>query len=91
MGKVHATPRVMSNDAQKDQAQPTRPATAFVVELYRRAFAEYGGRALWNIRQVEAEPTLEQVRAITRQLKTEGDMNARRLAEEIEQAIRADH
>ena len=44
---------------------------------------------MWNIREVEAEqPTLEEVLAITRQLRTEGDMNARRLAEQIEQAVR---
>jgi len=60
--------------------------TPAVVGFYRRAFAEFGGRALWNIREVEAEPTLEEVLAITRQLRTEGDMNARRLAEQIEQA-----
>ena len=61
-------------------------AAQHVVGLYRRAFAEFGGRALWNIREVKAVPTLDEVRAITRQLRTEGDMNARRLAEQIEQA-----
>jgi hypothetical protein len=59
-----------------------------VVGLYRRAFAEYGARALWNITEYE-DPTIEQVLAITRQLRTEGDVKARRLAEEIEQAARA--
>jgi hypothetical protein len=60
-----------------------------VVGLYRRAFAQFGGRALWNIQEFE-DPTIEQVLAITRQLRTEGDMNARRLAEQIEEAARAD-
>ena len=63
-------------------------AAAELVALYHRAFADYGTRALWNIREV-AEPTSEQVLAITRQLRTEGDMGARLLAEEIEKAARA--
>jgi hypothetical protein len=63
-------------------------APAKIVGLYRRAFAQYGVRALWNIREVE-DPTIDQVLAITRQLRTEGDMNARRLAERIEEAARA--
>jgi hypothetical protein len=58
--------------------------------LYRRAFAEYRAQALWNIRELEA-PTIEEALAITRQLRTEGDMGARRLAEAIEKAARADH
>lgn len=72
-----------------DGPSATDPATPEIVALYRRAFTEFGGRALWNIREVEADPTLEQVLAITRQLRTEGDMNARRLAEQIEQAAQA--
>jgi hypothetical protein len=43
---------------------------------------------LWNIREFE-DPTIEQALAITRQLRIEGDMNARRLAERIEEAVRA--
>lgn len=80
----------MSQPAQTDRSAPSHIATPAVVALYRRAFAEFGGRALWNIREVEVEvePTLEEVLAITRQLRTDGDMNARRLAEQIEQAAR---
>ena len=79
----------MTRPAQTDQSAPTHSATPAVVALYRCAFAEFGGRALWNIREVEAkQPTLEEVLAITRQLRTEGGMNARRLAEQIEQAVR---
>ena len=59
-----------------------------LVGLYRRAFAQYRTRALWNIREYD-HPTPAQILAITRQLRTEGDMNARRLAEEIEEAARA--
>lgn len=56
----------MSRLAQTDQPAPKQPATPAVVGLYRRAFAEFGARALWNIREVETEPTLEEVLAITR-------------------------
>ena len=72
--------------AQAATAAPTQHA---IVGLYRRAFAEFGARALWNIREFD-DPTVAQMLAITRQLRTEGDMNARRLAEQIEQAARAD-
>jgi hypothetical protein len=78
----------MSKPAPTAQPAPAQPATPVIVGLYRRAFQEFGGRALWNIRQVEAEPTLDEILAITRQLRTEGDMNARRLAEQIETAAR---
>jgi len=77
-----------------DHSKPTKtgsqktPTKQEVVGLYRRAFAEFGPRALWNIKELE-DPTVEEMLAITRQLRTEGDMNARRLAEQIEQAARA--
>jgi hypothetical protein len=54
-----------------------------LLELYRRAFAEYRAQALWNLRTFD-HPTVAQVLAITRQLRTEGDMRARKLAEDIE-------
>jgi len=56
--------------------------------LYHRAFAEYRLRALWNVRELE-HPTPEDALAMTRSLRVEGDLAARRLAEEIEQACRA--
>jgi hypothetical protein len=56
--------------------------------LYHRAFADYKLRALWNLRELE-HPTPEQALAITRSLRVEGDLTARRLAEEIERACRA--
>jgi hypothetical protein len=64
------------------------PTKVEVVGLYRRAFAEFGARALWNIQQFD-DPTVEQMLAITRQLRTEGNIEARRLAEQIERAARA--
>jgi hypothetical protein len=76
----------------KNRGIPTntgsQKAPSDVVGLYRRAFAEFRSRALWNIREFD-DPTIEQVLAITRQLRIEGDMNARRLAERIEEAARA--
>jgi hypothetical protein len=56
--------------------------------LYRRAFAEYGASALWSSRAVP-DPTPDDALAITRTLRVEGDLKARRLAEQIEQACRA--
>jgi hypothetical protein len=60
------------------------------VALYRRAFKEFGVRALWNVRQFE-NPGLEDALSITRTLRIEGDLKARRLAEHIERACRAAH
>jgi len=56
--------------------------------LYRRAFAEYGTRALWNMRPVE-NPTPAAALAITTPLRTHGGMDGRRLAEQIEELCRA--
>ena len=56
--------------------------------LYRRAFEEYGGIALWNKRLIE-NPTPGDALVVARALRIEGNMQARRLAEEIEQSCRA--
>ena len=56
--------------------------------LYRRAFAEFGASALWSSRPV-GDPTPADALAITRSLRVEGDLRARRLAERIEEACRA--
>ncbi len=56
--------------------------------LYRRAFEQYGVRALWNKRLLE-EPTPADALVVARALRIEGDREARRLAERIEQACRA--
>jgi hypothetical protein len=58
--------------------------------LYRRAFAEFGTRALWNKRMLEA-PTQDDALVVARALRVEGNREARHLAEEIEQACRATH
>ena len=59
-----------------------------LANLYRRAFAEYGTRALWNKRLIE-QPTPEDALVVARALRIEGDRAARRLAEQIEKACRA--
>jgi hypothetical protein len=56
--------------------------------LYRRAFAEFGTQALWNKRLLDA-PQPEDALVIARALRIEGNVEARRLAEQIEQACRA--
>jgi hypothetical protein len=58
------------------------------VALYRRAFADYGAQALWNMRYFE-KPTEEDALVVARALRVEGDMKARSLAEEIERVCRA--
>jgi hypothetical protein len=66
--------------------QTTEPVD--FVSLYRRAFAEFGVSALWSSRPVP-DPTPADALAITHSLRVEGDLNARRLAEQIERACRA--
>ena len=64
------------------------PETTDFASLYRRAFAEYGTQALWNKRMLE-EPTPDDALVVARALRIEGDCDARRLAEQIDQACRA--
>ena len=66
--------------------QPPEPVS--LLSLYRRAFAEYGTQALWNKGALEA-PTPEDALVVARALRIEGNREARRLAEQIEQACRA--
>jgi hypothetical protein len=61
-----------------------------ILSLYRRAFADYGTQALWNLRAFES-PTPEDALVVARALRIEGDMPARALAEQIEQVCRAAH
>jgi hypothetical protein len=58
------------------------------VTLYKRAFALYGAHALWNMRAFET-PSPEDAIVVARALRIEGDLVARRLAEQIEQACHA--
>jgi hypothetical protein len=59
-----------------------------LLSLYKRAFAEYGARALWNKRVLES-PTPDDALVIARALRIEGDLSARLLAEQIERVCRA--
>lgn len=65
--------------------QTTRPD---FVSLYRRAFEKFGASALWSSRPV-SDPSPADALSITYSLRVEGDLEARRLAEQIEQACRA--
>jgi hypothetical protein len=71
---------VSPRDAQSEQ----------IAALYRRAFAEYKSQALWSTRAFD-EPTVEDALIVARELRIEGDLRARALAEEIEQACGAAH
>jgi hypothetical protein len=66
----------------------TTPASDDLRALYRQVFDVYGTRALWSSRPVD-QPTVADLLAITESLRVEGDLTARRLAEEIEQTCRA--
>jgi hypothetical protein len=66
-----------------------RAAPEPVVQLYRRAFQEYGTRALWNYRIDIEHPTITQALMVADSLRVEGDIQARALAVQIEKACRA--
>lgn len=59
-----------------------------IARLYQQAFAEYGPIALWSSRPV-ADPTPGAALAITYSLRVHGNMDSRRLAENIEALCRA--
>jgi hypothetical protein len=58
-----------------------------IAVLYRDAFARYGASALWSSRALP-DPTPADTLAIAGSLRVEGDLEARALAERIEQACR---
>ena len=58
------------------------------VTLYHQAFERFGTLALWNKNQLD-DPEPEHALIVARALRFEGNMAARRLAEQIEQACRA--
>ena len=71
-------------ESMNDRATQAADFTA----LYRRAFQEFGTQALWNKRFIES-PQPDDALVIARALRIEGNVDARRLAEQIEQACRA--
>jgi len=60
------------------------------VTLYHSAFELFGARALWNVRELK-DPSPKDALAITRSLRVEGNLAARRLAERIEKACHGAH
>lgn len=66
------------------------PEPEDLTTLYRRAFEEFGASALWSSKPAP-DPTPADALAITRSLRVEGNLEARRLAERIERACRAPH
>lgn len=68
----------------------TAPDAPQLARLYARAFKEFGALALWNSTPV-ANPQPEDALAVARALRFEGNMDARRLAEQIEAAAHAAH
>ena len=68
----------------------TQEERALAIErLYKEAFARFGGMALWNRKPVPS-PDATHALIVARQLRLEGNMAARRLAEKIEALCRAD-
>ncbi|MBV9757208.1 MAG: hypothetical protein JO047_09155 [Alphaproteobacteria bacterium] len=59
-----------------------------IVDLYRRAFREFGTLALWS-RSPSERPTIAQALVVAESLRREGNMRSRPLAAEIEAACRA--
>ena len=57
-------------------------------EVYRRAFEAFGALALWKKRLLE-DPTPGDALVVARSLRMEGNLQARKLAEQLEQACRA--
>lgn len=76
-----AVKETMSDDNEKRRA---------ISELYAKAFEAFATEALWNVRRVD-DPTPADALAITQALRRHGRMPGRRLAEQIEQLVRAAH
>ena len=66
----------------------SQKASPELIALYRRAFAEYGAQALWNLCALDS-PDAEDALVVARALRLEGDMRARTLAEKMERACLA--
>jgi hypothetical protein len=69
-------------------AEMARSAEKTFADLYREAFRRFKAEALWNVRE-SGDPSPADALAITRMLRVEGDLDARQLAEDIEEACRA--
>ena len=85
-----ATEGSLESSPQVKSAALNNRGNEELVVLYRRAFQEFGTRALWNMQPVH-EPAPADAMAITRTLRTHAGMEGRRLAERIEELCRAAH
>jgi hypothetical protein len=65
-----------------------RTAPDEIARLYYQAFRDFGVQALWS-RRPSATPTIAQALVIAESLRSEGNLQSRALAGEIEQACRA--
>jgi hypothetical protein len=65
-----------------------RPAPSEIARLYHQAFRDFGVQALWS-RRPSARPTIAQALVIAENLRSEGNLQSRALASQIEQACRA--
>jgi hypothetical protein len=65
-----------------------RPIPAEIESLYRKAFRDFGAQTLWN-RTPSNHPTIAQAPVEAESLRREGNINARPLAVQIEEACRA--
>jgi addiction module HigA family antidote len=77
-------PQLGTGNAMNTETTPPED----LVSLYRRAFEEFGSRALWNVHELE-DPNPRDALVIARYLRVEGNLAARRLAERIEKACHA--
>lgn len=64
------------------------PAPDPVRALYREAFGKFGAQCLW-FRTPHPEPTIAMVVNVITDLRSEGDTNARKFSDKIEEACRA--
>ncbi len=80
-------PIVIAACYKRIMSQASTTVEDFAV-LYRQAFKEFGVMALWN-KQLLDQPTPGHALVVARALRIEGNLEARRLAERIEQACRA--
>ena len=71
---------------RKALKEPTT-APEDLLNLYYRAFEEFGASALWSSKPVP-NPTPADALAIMHSLRVEGNLEARRLAEQIERLCR---
>lgn len=78
----------MADNDMIDETGGTVSGETELARLYLSAFEEFGTRALWNMKMLAA-PTADDVLATARQLRREGDLAARQLAEQMEKALHA--